>query len=123
MVLNQAGREIPKEYAEHYGIFEGELAHINSYKEASRNIKPKTPRETKLLSNLREAIERTGLKDGMTISFHHHFREGDQVMNKVLAEISAMGIKDLTIAPSSIANIHEPLIDYIKKWSRHPYYN
>lgn len=114
MVLNQAGREIPKEYAEHYGIFEGELAHINSYKEASRNIKPKTSRETKLLSNLREAIERTGLKDGMTISFHHHFREGDQVMNKVLAEISAMGIKDLTIAPSSIANIHEPLIDYIK---------
>ena len=104
MVLNQAGREIQKEYAEHYGIFEGELAHINSYKEASRNITPKTPHETKLLSNLREAIERTGLKDGMTISFHHHFREGDQVMNKVLAEISAMGIKDLTIAPSSSAN-------------------
>ena len=49
MVLNQAGREIPKEYAEHYGIFEGELAHINSYKEASRNIKPKTPRETKIV--------------------------------------------------------------------------
>ena len=76
MVLNQAGREIPKEYAEHYGIFEGELAHINSYKEASRNIKPKTPRETKLLSNLREAIERTGLK-----GFGRNFSDGYQRFN------------------------------------------
>ena len=29
----------------------------------------------------------------MTISFHHHFREGDYVMNLVLAEIAAMGLK------------------------------
>ncbi|WP_311055621.1 citrate lyase subunit alpha, partial [Enterococcus faecium] len=55
-----------------------------------------------------------GLKDGMTISFHHHFREGDYVMNLVLAEIAAMGLKNISIAPSSIANVHEPLIEHIK---------
>ena len=37
-------------------------------------------------------------KDGMTISFHHHFREGDYVMNLVLAEIAAMGLKNISIA-------------------------
>lgn len=114
MTTNKLGREIPTQFADEYGVFEGELANIKEYQESSRKIKPVKPRDTKLLGSIREAIEKTGLKDGMTISFHHHFREGDFVMNMVLAEIAKMGIKNLSIAPSSIANVHEPLIDHIK---------
>lgn len=114
MVVNKVNREIPQPFADDYGIFEGELAHIKEYKEASRRIKPVKPGDDKLLSSIREAIEKTGLKDGMTISFHHHFREGDYVMNMVLEEIANMGIKNISIAPSSIANVHEPLIEHIK---------
>lgn len=114
MVMNKVNRDIPRTYADNYGVFEGELAHIKEYKEASRRIKPVKPQDDKLLSSIREAIEKTGLKDGMTISFHHHFREGDYVMNMVLEEIANMGIKNISIAPSSIANVHEPLIDHIK---------
>lgn len=114
MVMNKVNRDIPQTYADNYGVFEGELAHIKKYKEASRRIKPVKPQDDKLLSSIREAIEKTGLKDGMTISFHHHFREGDYVMNMVLEEIANMGIKNISIAPSSIANVHEPLIDHIK---------
>ncbi len=76
MVTNTLGRDIPQEYAEQYGVFEGELAHIRDYQEASRKIKPVKPGDDKLLGSIREAIKKTGLKDGMTISFHHHFREG-----------------------------------------------
>ena len=36
------------------------------------------------LCSLEEAIRRSGLKDGMTISFHHHFRGGDKVVNMVV---------------------------------------
>lgn len=114
MVMNKVNRDIPQTYADNYGVFEGELAHIKEYKEASRRIKPVKPQDDKLLSSIREAIEKTGLKDGMIISFHHHFREGDYVMNMVLEEIANMGIKNISIAPSSIANVHEPLIDHIK---------
>ncbi|WP_203269464.1 citrate lyase subunit alpha [Streptococcus uberis] len=114
MVMNKVNRDIPQTYADNYGVFEGELAHIKEYKEASRRIKPVKPQDDKLLSSIREAIEKTGLKDGMTISFHHHFREGDYVMNMVLEEIANLGIKNISIAPSSIANVHEPLIDHIK---------
>lgn len=114
MVMNKVNRDIPQTYADNYGVFEGELAHIKEYKEASRRIKSVKPQDDKLLSSIREAIEKTGLKDGMTISFHHHFREGDYVMNMVLEEIANMGIKNISIAPSSIANVHEPLIDHIK---------
>lgn len=114
MVLNKVGREIPQIFADQFGVFEGELANIKDYQEAARKVSPVKPSDEKLLGSLREAIEKTGLKDGMTISFHHHFREGDYVMNMVLEEIAKMGIKNLSIAPSSIANIHEPLIDHIK---------
>ena len=114
MVMNKVNRDIPQVYADQYGVYEGELAHIDDYQEASRHIQPKRPRDQKLVGSLREAIEKTGLKDGMTISFHHHFREGDYVMNMVMQEIADMGIKNLSIAPSSIANVHEPLIEHIK---------
>ena len=83
MAENKLGRDIPRKYANQYGVFEGELAHIKSYKESSRQVKPVKPSDDKLLSSIHEAIEKTGLKDGMTISFHHHFREGDYVMNMV----------------------------------------
>ena len=69
---------------------------------------------SKLIGTIREAIEKAGLKDGMTISFHHHMRNGDYVLNMVLEEAAAMGIRDLTINASSIFDIHEPLIEHIK---------
>ncbi|MGT2784740.1 citrate lyase subunit alpha [Streptococcus merionis] len=114
MVVNKLGREIPQEYADQFGVFQGELENIKEYQESSRQVKPAKPGDEKLVSSLREAIEKTGLKDGMTISFHHHFREGDYVMNMVMDEIAKMGFKNLSIAPSSIANVHEPLIEHIK---------
>ena len=58
MVVNKVGKDIPQSYAEQYGIYEGELAHIGAYQEASRAIKPVKPRETKLLGSIREAIEK-----------------------------------------------------------------
>ncbi|HCM84563.1 citrate lyase subunit alpha [Enterococcus sp.] len=114
MAINQVNKEIPQEYAEKYQIYAGELAHIDAYQEASRKIEPIRPRASKMVKDLREAIEKTGLQDGMTISFHHHFREGDFVMNRVMQEIADMGFKNISIAPSSIANVHAPLIDHIK---------
>lgn len=70
--------------------------------------------ESKVLHNIKEAIEKTGLRDGMTISFHHHFRNGDYIVNMVLEEIARMGIRGLTLAASSLTTIHSPLIGHIK---------
>ncbi|NCC98069.1 MAG: citrate lyase subunit alpha, partial [Synergistales bacterium] len=38
----------------------------------------------KLAQDLTEAIKRSGLQDGMTISFHHHLRNGDDVLPQVI---------------------------------------
>ncbi|MDF2676780.1 MAG: citrate lyase subunit alpha, partial [Bacillota bacterium] len=115
MAKNKAGIEIPDIYAEKYGVFEGQYSRRHSYKRASGVVSGSYhPGETKLLESISEAIDKTGLKDGMTISFHHHFREGDGILNLVLEEIAKKGFKNLTLASSSIANIHEPIINHIK---------
>lgn len=54
------------------------------------------------------------IKDGMTLSFHHHYRNGDLLLNMVLEEIKKRHLKDITIAASSIFPTHQPLVDLIK---------
>ncbi len=68
----------------------------------------------KLLQSVKQSIIETGLRDGMTISFHHHLRNGDYVLNMVLAAAAEMGIKYLTVNMSSVFDVHAPLVDHIR---------
>ncbi|MBE6644370.1 MAG: citrate lyase subunit alpha [Ruminococcaceae bacterium] len=68
----------------------------------------------KLVSSLKEAIKLSGLKDGMTVSFHHHLRNGDFVLNAVMEEIAELGIRNLKLNASSLFDTHAPLIKHIK---------
>nr|WP_255309186.1 citrate lyase subunit alpha [Leminorella grimontii] len=77
-------------------------------------LQAQRPRNKKMCSSLEEAIRRSGLKDGMTISFHHAFRGGDLTINLVMAQIAAMGFKNLTLASSSLAGCHSPVIEHIR---------
>ncbi|MFV0438787.1 MAG: citrate lyase subunit alpha [Desulfopila sp.] len=117
-VTNGVNRSVPlkvdgKTYHPFVGAFSPRI------EEEKRRVGPRLgtilhPGETCLVPTIAEAIRRIGLRDGMTISFHHHFREGDRVLNMVLAEIAALGIGDLTLAPSSLYSVHEPLIEHIR---------
>ncbi len=69
---------------------------------------------SKVIGSLKEAIQLSGLKNGMRISFHHHLRNGDHVINMVMNEIAGMGYKDLTVNASSVFDIHAPLVNHIK---------
>lgn len=69
---------------------------------------------SKLVSSLEEAIRQSGLRDGMTISFHHHLRNGDYVLNTVMDVIARMGFHDLTINASSVHEVHAPLVGHIQ---------
>ena len=69
---------------------------------------------SKVVGSLREAISAAGLRDGMTVSFHHHLRSGDYVINMVMNEIAAMGIKNLTVNASSLFDVHAHLAEHIK---------
>ncbi|HKM62384.1 MAG TPA: citrate lyase subunit alpha [Acidisphaera sp.] len=75
---------------------------------------PQAKLHRKLCVSLEDAIRRSGLRDGMTISFHHAFREGDKVINQVVNKLAEMGFKDLTLATSSLLNCHDPLVEHFK---------
>jgi citrate lyase subunit alpha/citrate CoA-transferase len=68
----------------------------------------------KRVASLEDAIRASGLKNGMTISFHHAFREGDKTINTVVDKLAAMGFRDLTLAPSSLLSCNFPLIEHIR---------
>ena len=68
----------------------------------------------KLVESLKEALVKCNLKNGMTISSHHHFRNGDLVMNQVFDILADMGLKDLVWFPSASFPCHEPMIKHMK---------
>ena len=88
-------------------VFNGELVKNATPKSELQASSPK-------LMTLEQAIIHSGLKDGMTISFHHHFRGGDKVVNMVVDKLAEMGFKNLHLAASSLQDVHSPLIEHIK---------
>ncbi len=86
---------------------------MNRYKKIDKNVILEN-RDSKICESIEESIKRSGLKDGMTISFHHAFRGGDKVLNSVMKIIASMGFKDLCLASSSLASVHDEVIQYIR---------
>ncbi|SMC70653.1 citrate lyase subunit alpha [Sporomusa malonica] len=118
-MINAAGREIPASIQGYQEVKNYRGPFVTQPPAGARKVGPKLkavyPGENKLLTSIDEAIEASGLKDGMTISFHHHFRNGDYVMNTVIAAIARKGIKGLTLAPSSFLDTNDELIPYFQQ--------
>ncbi|WP_167730160.1 citrate lyase subunit alpha [Terasakiella sp. SH-1] len=70
--------------------------------------------ERKVLGSIENAFDACKITDGMTLSFHHHLRNGDAVVNQVLHVAENRGLKDLCIAISSIFPVHEPMVQLIR---------
>ena len=77
-------------------------------------VKRNLPSDNKLLASIEDAFKTLKITSGMTLSFHHHLRNGDYVLNMVLAVAAKLQLKDLKIAVSSIFPSHKPLIEHIK---------
>jgi citrate lyase subunit alpha/citrate CoA-transferase len=55
----------------------------------------------------------------MTISTHHHFRNGDLVANQIFKIASELGVKDLVWFPSASFPCHEPITEYLADGTVH----
>ena len=110
------GRELPN-YIDGYGVvtpFQGAFRDAGLKTRKAVKLTTVNPYDRKVLDNLDQVFDKLDLKDGMTISFHHHLRNGDHVLNMVLEGLAKRGLKDLTVAASSIFPIHEPLVEHIE---------
>jgi citrate lyase subunit alpha / citrate CoA-transferase len=81
----------------------------------ARPLRPVAPRAGKLLASIDDAFDACAIADGATLSFHHHLRNGDQVLNLVLDAAARRGLTDLTIAASSLFPVHAPLVGHIER--------
>lgn len=117
-ITNAAGRKVISEINGESAIpFKG----VGKFKPAGRRYGPAvasssnySPHGDKRVKSLREALEKSGLKDGMTISTHHHFRNGDFLANMVFDIVHDMGVKGLRWFPSASFPCHAHLISYLE---------
>ena len=68
----------------------------------------------KEVTDLKTALIKAGLKDGMTLSSHHHFRNGDLVANQIFDIAAELGVKNLIWYPSASFPCHEPIINHLE---------
>ena len=115
---NAVGRELPEKLGDYVvRPYSGKHADPAAWgKVVSNRVPTLRPADgKKLLGSLEEAIVASGLRDGMTVSFHHSFREGDMIIGQVLTAIRKLGIRHLRFAPSAVVNIRNPsIVDFVK---------
>ena len=117
-MINAVGRDIPEEILKQTGkeVFQG-VHHFDGYEYVKHGAVTKcviNSEGSKLADSIEDVLVKCGIRDGMTVSFHHHFREGDYVANMVMKAIHDMGIKDITICASSLGKAQDPLVEYIE---------
>ncbi len=95
---------------------------VHGYRATGRKAAPPIPSAAdypqdgdKRVRSLREALEACGLEDGMTLSTHHHFRDGDLIANLLLDVCAEMGKKDLMWFPSASFPCHAPVIGHMER--------
>jgi len=118
LVKNAVGRLVPTEINGEKQIpFQG----VDKYKVEGVKYAVKIPSNSdfprdgnKTVANLKDALIKSGLKDGMTISTHHHFRNGDLIANQIFDIAKELGVKNLRWYPSASFPCHEHLIQYLE---------
>jgi citrate lyase subunit alpha/citrate CoA-transferase len=118
-VVNAVGRKVPTMVNGKKAIpYKGVGKHEPTGRKAAppiRSCKDYPPSGNKVVGSIKEALQKCGIKDGMCIGNHHHFRNGDLVMNQVFAAADELGIKDLMWFPSAAFPCHKPLEKLMEK--------
>lgn len=123
MVKNAAGRMVPLEIN---GKKQIPYMGVGKYRPDGRKFAPKLyscadyPSDgNKLVASLKEALVKAGLKDGMVLSTHHHFRNGDLIGAQIFEIAAEMGVKNLTWVPSASFECHSPMTKYLDDGTIH----
>lgn len=115
---NAVGRWIPEKINGNPVIpFQGVGKYIPDYNKAAPPVAScaNYPKDgNKVVPSLREALEKAGICNGMTVSTHHHFRNGDKLANFLFDTIADMGIKDTRWFPSASFPCHSPIIKHLE---------
>ncbi|MEN6383789.1 MAG: citrate lyase subunit alpha [Phycisphaerales bacterium] len=112
-MINAVGRQIPEVIGKKtITPYQGPWASLPSWAHSAKSIDAAS--STKLVKSVADVIDAVDLRDGMTISFHHHLRNGDYVMKLVIDAIAKKGIRGLTLAASSLSAVQDAIVPHIE---------
>ncbi len=123
LILNAAGRRVPavvngKEQVRFQGLdYQRPLGHKQAPPVRSALSYPAGG--DKRVPDLETALRKCGLRDGMTISSHHHLRDGDAIAVAALQTASRMGVKELMWFPSASFPSQAAVIDLMQSGAVH----
>lgn len=127
LAVNAAGRRVP---AEVNGRPETPYRGVGQHRPAGRKAAPpirtcidypengdkahvRLPGGRKRPLTLKESLQLCGLADGMTLSNHHHLRDGDLVAQAFFAAAAELGVRDLRWFPSASFPGQRVMIDHL----------
>lgn len=114
MVNNTLGRFVP----------EGKRPFVSSddflnhpHKELPKKLK--SNKKVEFFSSLEDVFDYFHIDKGQTLSFHHHLRNGDEVINMVCEEVLKRELTEMNLVPSSIFPHYEGLAKLISNHQVH----
>ncbi|MGV3618131.1 MAG: citrate lyase subunit alpha [Fimbriimonas sp.] len=123
MIRNAANRLVPTENAGRPLIpYQGVGGYLPSGRVAGppiRSCRDYPYDGDKTTVDLRTALEKAGLRDGMVISTHHHLRNGDFLARQLFAAAESLGVRDLVWFPSAVFPCHAELLPYLEDGTIH----
>ena len=69
---------------------------------------------SKITEDIEFLFKELNIQDGSTLSFHHHLRNGDRVINLIMKQVQKKGLKGITLVASSLFPSHNELIPLLK---------
>ena len=114
-VVNAVGRRVPTHLdGRTWRPFAGAFATPGSGRRFAARVRPGTTGRSKVVPSIKAALELFGARDGWTLGFHHHLRNGEGVILPTLDAAVDMGLRDLRLAQVALFPTHERVIDLIR---------
>jgi citrate lyase subunit alpha/citrate CoA-transferase len=118
LVVNAAGRIVPtvvngRAQVPYQGVG-GYEPRTRKYGPPIRSCRDYPDNGDKRVPDLKTALERCGLRDGMTISTHHHLRDGDRIAVTALQTAAELGVRDLRWFPSASFPSQSAVIELLR---------
>jgi citrate lyase subunit alpha/citrate CoA-transferase len=108
-MLNGVGREVPDNVKA--------FVKSDDFKKRKRTLIDKKNKQSKTVffDDLKLLFDELNISSKMTLSFHHHLRNGDKVIELVSEEVQKRNLTDMHFAPSSIFPSYKLLGELIKE--------
>jgi len=114
-VVNAAGRRVPTRLdGRTWRPFAGIGRTPGDGRRHAARVRPGNRARSKLVPTIREALEGFGARDGWTLGFHHHLRNGEGVILPTLDAARELGLRDLRLAQVALFPTHERVIDMVR---------